>query len=324
MILQTQIPIKKETHHPIEHSSKIQLLGSCFSQNIGNKFAYYKFQSQQNQFGILFHPKAIEKVISNAINLKTYTEKELFFLNERWHCFDAHSSVSDPRKEVLLDKLNTAVVSLQRQLHEATHICITLGTSYAYRHKATDALVANCHKVPQKEFFKELLTVAETKESLQKTLALIQSVNPKASILITVSPVRHLKDGFAENQQSKAHLLAAVHQVINPTNNIHYFPSYEILLDELRDYRFYTEDMIHPNQTAINYIWEHFSKTWISEEANKTMQAVANIQRGLNHKAFNEKSAQHQLFLKKLKEKIRTLEKDYPYIKFDSFLTQKK
>lgn len=324
MILQTQIPIKKETHYPIEHSSKIQLLGSCFSQNIGNKFAYYKFQAQQNQFGILFHPKAIEKVISNAINRKTYTEEELFFLNERWHCFDAHSSLSDPHKEVLLDKLNKAVASLQRQLHEATHICITLGTSYAYRYIATDALVANCHKVPQKEFSKELLTVAETKESLQKTRALIQSVNPKASILITVSPVRHLKDGFIENQQSKAHLLAAVHQVINPKNNIHYFPSYEILLDELRDYRFYTEDMIHPNQTAINYIWERFSETWISENATKTMQAVATIQRGLSHKAFNEKSAQHQHFLQKLKEKIRTLEKDYPYIKFDSFLQQKK
>lgn len=319
MILQTQIPIKKERHHPIEYSSKIQLLGSCFSQNIGNKFDYYKFQSQQNQFGILFHPKAIEKAISNAIKLKTYTEKELFFLNDRWHCFDAHSSLSAPHKEVLLDKLNAAVASLHRQLHEATHICITLGTSYAYRYIATNDLVANCHKVPQKEFTKELLTVKETAESLQTILALIQSVNPKANVLITVSPVRHLKDGFVENQQSKAHLLAAVHQVINPRNNIHYFPAYEILLDELRDYRFYAEDMIHPNQTAINYIWEHFSKTWISEEATTTMQAVAAIQRGLNHKAFNEKSAQHQLFLKKLKEKIRALEKDYSHIKFTSF-----
>ena len=283
MILQTQIPIKKETYHPIQYSSNIQLLGSCFSKNIGDIFTYYKFQSNQNPFGILFHPKAIETVIENAINLKKYTEEDIFFLHERWHCFDAHSSLSDPNKETLLSNLNTAITSLHKQLHDATHICITLGTSWAYRFIVSDALVANCHKVPQKQFLKELLSVEVITESLQKTLALIQSMNSKASILFTVSPVRHLKDGFVENQQSKAHLVAAVHHVTNSRNGVHYFPSYEILLDELRDYRFYAEDMIHPNQTAINYIWERLSEAWISEDAKKTMKTVATIQRGLNH-----------------------------------------
>ena len=319
MILQTQIPIQKETYHPIQYTSKIQLLGSCFSKNIGDLFAYYKFHSNQNPFGILFHPKAIETFVTNAINLKEYTEEDLFFLNERWHCFDAHSSLSAPHKETLLNNLNTAIISLHKQLHDATHICITLGTSWAYRFIASGAFVANCHKVPQKEFLKELLSVDAITESLQKTLVLIRSMNPKASILFTVSPVRHLKDGFVENQQSKAHLLAAVHRITNPIKGIHYFPSYEILLDELRDYRFYAEDMIHPNQTAINYIWERFSDTWVSEDAKKTMKTVATIQRGLNHKAFNENSAQHQLFLKNLRDKIATLKKAYPQMKFEAF-----
>ena len=320
MILQTHIPIQKETYHPIEYTSKIQCLGSCFSTNIGNKFAYFKFQSNQNPFGILFHPKAIETLITNAINLKVYTEKDLFFLNECWHCFDAHSSLSDPNKENVLMKLNTAITSLHEQLHHATHICITLGTSWAYRYIASDTLVGNCHKVPQKKFGKELLTVDSITESLEKTLALIRSINPKASLLFTVSPVRHLKDGFVENQQSKAHLIAAVHNVIDPRNNVHYFPSYEILLDELRDYRFYAEDMIHPNQTAINYIWERFSETWISKDATTTMQAVETIQRGLNHRPFNENSAQHQLFLKNLQNKIDALKEAHPHMKFDYFL----
>lgn len=319
MILQTEIPIKKEPYHPIEYTSKIQLLGSCFSTNIGNKFTYYKFQSSQNPFGILFHPKAIETLITNAKNLKEYTKEDLFFLNERWHCFDAHSSLSDPNKENLLNKLNTAIAALHKELHHATHICITLGTSWAYRFIASDTLVANCHKVPQKQFLKELLTADAITESLERTLVLIRAMNPKASILFTVSPVRHLKDGFIENQQSKAHLLAAVHNIIDPRNGVHYFPSYEILLDELRDYRFYAEDMIHPNQTAINYIWERFSETWISKEATTTMQAVETIQRSLNHRPFNKNSAQHQLFLKNLRDKIATLKEAYPQMKFEDF-----
>ena len=314
MNLQTQLSTPKEKINPINYHSKIFLLGSCFSENIGNKLAYYQFQSSQNPFGILFHPKAIERLITNAINKKTYTEKDVFFLNERWHSFDAHSSLSATDKNILLNNLDHAITQTNSQLKEASHIVITLGTSWVYRFIEQDIIVANCHKVQQKKFLKELLSIDEVTESLETIIALITSVNPKASILFTVSPVRHLKDGFTQNQQSKSHLISAIHQLVDPRKNTYYFPSYEIMMDELRDYRFYAEDMIHPNQTAINYIWEKFTHTWISEASLEPMKEISTIQNGKNHKPFNSKSEEHQQFLQTLKNKIKALQEKYPFI----------
>jgi lysophospholipase L1-like esterase len=317
MNLQTQVPLKKETYNPISYDSKILLLGSCFSKNIGDKLTYFKFQSNQNPFGILFHPKAIETLITNAINEKEYTDKDIFFLNERWHCFEAHSSLSSPNKEELLNTLNQQIKTTNKQLHESTHFIITLGTVWAYRFIESDTIVANCHKVPQKKFLKEILSVNEVTESLENIISLIKSINKKITVTFTVSPVRHLKDGFIQNLQSKSHLLAAIHQVLEARNRIHYFPSYEILMDELRDYRFYTEDMIHPNKTAINYIWEKFSDTWVTENSKELMKEISRIQNGLNHKAFNPNSEQHQQFLKGIDKKIDAIKEQYPFIKFD-------
>ena len=300
MNLQTQVPLKRETYNPISYNSKILLLGSCFSENIGDKLAYFKFQSNQNPFGILFHPKAIERLVTNAINEKEYTDRDIFFLNERWHCFEAHSSLSSPNKEELLNTLNQQIKFTNKQLHKSTHLIITLGTAWAYRFIESDTIVANCHKVPQKKFLKELLSIDEITESLENIISLIKSINKKITITFTVSPVRHLKDGFIQNQQSKSHLLAAIHQVIESRNRIHYFPSYEIIMDELRDYRFYAEDMIHPNQTAINYVWEKFSNVWVTEDSKETMKGIETIQRGLSHRAFSPESEQHQQFIKSI------------------------
>lgn len=316
MIFQTHIPLKKQKHHLINYNSKLLLLGSCFSENIGNKLSYYKFQTQQNPFGILFHPKAIETFIAKVINEEMYTENDVFFHNERWHCFDAHSVVSSTSKEELLNTLNTNINSTYQHLKNTSHIIITLGTAWVYREIATDTLVANCHKIPQKKFLKELLTVEEVSESLEAINSLIKSINPETTIIYTVSPVRHIKDGFIENQRSKAHLLSAIHQVVESRNNTHYFPSYEIMMDELRDYRFYAEDMIHPNQTAIDYIWEKFSEVWFSEETLETMKEVKTIQKGLMHKPFNPNSEAHQLFLKKLQQKKETLLQAFPFMNF--------
>lgn len=316
MNLQTHIPFSKETRNPIDYNSKVFLLGSCFSESIGDKFSHFKFQSSQNPFGILFHPKAIETIVTNAINEKEYTEEDIFFLNERWHCFEAHSQLSNASKEELLDNLNEAIKSTHKQLHESTHIIITLGTAWAYRFIESDTIVANCHKVPQKKFLKELLSVDEITESLEAIVSLIRDINPTVHFIFTVSPVRHLKDGFVQNQQSKAHLIAAIHQVVEPRKSLFYFPSYEIVMDELRDYRFYAEDMIHPNQTAIAYIWEKFSSTWISESSASTMNKVDSIQRRLNHKSFNSKSSAHQKFLQSLDSDIQSLQKEYTFITF--------
>ena len=315
MQFRTQIPLQPHQHNQLDYNSKLLLLGSCFTENIGDKLTYFKFQNTANPFGILFQPKAIETILLNAINEKIYTEADLFFYNERWHCFEAHSALSATTKEALLVSLNKAVISTNQQLLAATHIVITLGTAWAYRFIESDSFVANCHKIPQKKFLKELLSTNEITECLEAICSLIKSINTNASILFTVSPVRHLKDGFVENQQSKAHLISAVHQVIEE-REISYFPSYEIMMDELRDYRFYQEDMIHPNQTAINYIWERFSKVWISEKAHTTMKSIDTIQKGLLHRPFNPNSTQYQDFLVNLKGNISLVQKEYPFITF--------
>jgi hypothetical protein len=315
MKLQTQIPLKKETKNQIAYQSKILLLGSCFSENIGDKLSYYKFQSAQNPFGILFHPKAIENFITNAINKKEYFSEDFIFQNEIWHSFDAHSSMSSVNQNDILKNLNSTILATNRALKEASHIIITLGTSWVYRFIETDTIVANCHKVPQKKFLKELLTVHEIAEGLDAIIMLLKSVNKDISVTFTVSPVRHLKDGFMENMQSKAHLIAGIHQVLD-TQNVSYFPSYEIMMDELRDYRFYAEDMIHPNKTAINYIWERFIETWFSDDTSATMKEIDLIQKGILHRPFQENTEQHQQFLINLEAKKEKIQKEFSFINF--------
>jgi len=319
MKLQTKIPLKAQRHNQINYNSDVVLLGSCFVENIGNKLDYFKFRNIQNPFGILFHPLAIEKLITNAINKKEYTEHDIFFHNEVWQCYDAHSNLNKTSKHDLLNALNTQISAVHEKINTSSHIIITLGTAWVYRQIESDLIVANCHKVPQKKFLKELLLVDEIIESLQSMTALIKSVNKEAVIMFTVSPIRHLKDGFIENTQSKAHLISAIHSNISSqskSSGLYYFPSYEIMMDELRDYRFYAEDMIHPNQIAVNYIWEKFKQVWISKDVLKTMDEVEAIQKGLSHKSFNSKSEAHQQFLFKINEKQSLLKEKFPYIQF--------
>lgn len=318
MKLQTQIPLQEETNHPIDYHSKIALFGSCFVENIGEKLSYYKFQNLQNPFGILFHPFAIEDLLNHVVQQKIYSDDDVFFKNEQWHCYQAHSKLSATSKTELIDSLNTQVQLLNLYLKTATHVVITLGTAWVYKHKASHAIVANCHKVPQKEFDKELLSVDKISQSLQNSIAIITKYNLKAKVIFTVSPVRHIKDGFVENTQSKSHLITAIHKVLKEgkSPSLHYFPSYEIMMDELRDYRFYKADMLHPNTVAVDYIWEKFSRVWISKDAAKTLDTIQTIQKGLSHRSFNPNSEAHQKFLQNLKEKQEQLQLEFPHITF--------
>lgn len=314
MKLQTQVPLAK-AENQIDYTSRLMLLGSCFVENIGDKLSYYKFQILQNPFGILFHPLAIENLISRAIHQKQYTEDEVFFLNDRWQSYDAHSDLSSLTKEGLLQNLNSGLLQSQLQINSASHIVITLGTAWAYQLKESGKEVANCHKVPQKAFGKQLLSIEKISQSLKEIINHIGAVNSEAEIIFTVSPVRHLKDGFVENQQSKAHLITAVHQVLKKGKAV-YFPSYELMMDELRDYRFYAKDMVHPNDLAIDYIWEKFKMVWISETSYKTMDEVAAIQKGLSHRPFQPVAESHQKFLQHLKERMHLLQNQFPFVKF--------
>ena len=314
MKLQTQIPLKKRASNLIDYHSEITLLGSCFVENIGEKLSYYKFKNLQNPFGILFHPKAIETLIIRATQEKKYTEDDVFFHNEQWHCFDAHSKLSNPSKEALINQLNSELALTKLQLSKSTHVIITLGTAWVYNLLKDKNTVANCHKLPQNQFEKQLLSPHDIKGSLTRVIDGIKSLNSAATIIFTVSPIRHIKDGFVENTLSKSHLITAVNQVLSDA--VVYFPSYEIMMDELRDYRFYSEDMIHPNQTAIHYIWNKFQEVWFSPQAIKTMVEVAVIQKGLQHRPFNLKSEAHQQFLKQLDIKKAQLQAQFSHITF--------
>ena len=312
----TKIDIPKNPN-PIDYNSKIVSLGSCFAENMGNKFLYFKFQSSTNPFGIIFNPVSIERIIERVIHQVLFTKEDLFFHNERWHCFEIHSDLSHSNPEELIVNLNRILVKTKQQLIEATHVIITYGTSWVYRNSAKDSIVSNCHKVPQKQFTKELLTVTTIQESIENTICLIESLNPNCNFIFTISPVRHLKDGFVENQVSKAHLIAAIYATTNTKQQtLNYFPSYEIMMDELRDYRFYADDMMHPSPMAIDYIWERFAATQIDASAITTMELVQTIQKGLAHRPFNPNSESHQRFEANLKEKIATLEAQYSFMKF--------
>jgi len=312
----TQIPIPK-SNTPIDYNSKIVSLGSCFAENMGNKFEYFKFQIETNPFGIIFNPVSIDKIIERVVGEKAFTEEDIFFYNERWHSFEVHSDLSHADKEQFLENLNQIFKATRQHLIDSTHIIITYGTSWVYRKIESDSIVANCHKVPQKQFTKELLSVENIENAIQNTIDLIKKINPNCHFIFTISPVRHLKDGFVENQRSKAHLITAIHDANcqEPMANS-YFPSYEIMMDELRDYRFYAEDMLHPNQVAIDYIWERFSESCIDANSFQTMKEVSEIQKGLLHRSFNPDSEQHLKFLSTLNQKIDVLTTKIPHIKF--------
>ncbi|MBC9796658.1 GSCFA domain-containing protein [Sinomicrobium weinanense] len=313
MKLQTQIPVSPGKNR-ISYDSRLLLLGSCFVENMGSKLDYFKFPCLQNPFGILFHPGALENFTARVTARQKYTEEVVFEHNGRWHCFDAHSVMSGNSREAVLSRLNKALDHTADYLKNATHIVITLGTAWGYRLKDSGLLVANCHKVPQRQFVRELAPIEAIEKSIEGAIKHIGSVNPGVQFVFTVSPVRHVKDGFVENQRSKAHLITALHNVLKKEA---YFPSYEIMMDELRDYRFYAEDMIHPNQTAIDYIWEKFTLAWISPEAVPVMEEVDAIQKGLAHKPFAPSSEQHQKFLKSLQERISRLQARVPHIWFE-------
>ncbi|NNK28044.1 MAG: GSCFA domain-containing protein [Flavobacteriaceae bacterium] len=319
MELQTKIHLEPRSENPIDHHSKVLLLGSCFVENIGNQLNYFKFQNLQNPFGVLFNPVVMDRLIESAIERKVYNEHDVFYMNDHWHCFDVHSKLSSNSKEAVINKLNESLAITHDWLKEASHIIITLGTAWVYKNIKSSNIVANCHKVPQKEFKKELLSIETIYKSLESLVANIRKVNPDTEIIFTISPVRHLKDGFVENTHSKSHLISALHAFLSKQDErktVSYFPSYEIMMDELRDYRFYEEDMVHPNHTAINYIWQKFRDLWISADSYVVMDEIESIQKGLAHKPFNPESADYKKHHERLRSKQEALRKQFPRIVF--------
>lgn len=303
----------------IDYDARILLVGSCFANNIGDQLLYHKWNVAINPVGIVFHPRAIAQFFSRVCTGTPWAENDLFFHQGKWHCWEVHSQFSHRDKNKLLERLNKVVADWHQRLSTVTHCVITLGTAWGYRYKKTGQLVANCHKVPQVEFEKELILADEITLSLHQLIRQLRQVQPAIKILFTISPVRHLKDGFVENQVSKAQLITALYQLqqdYHGTDAIYYFPAYEIVHDELRDYRFYAEDMLHPNATAKAYIWKRFVASCISPSTQTVMEEVAKIQKSLLHRPFDEQSEPHQKFLAQLNRQIEMLQKKHPHLRF--------
>lgn len=306
----------EEAQQKIDHHSKLLLIGSCFVENIGAKLDWFRYKNLQNPIGILFHPAVIEKFISRLTQERYYTEKDIFQFNSKWQSYEAHSKVSAQTKEECLEKLNKDLSQAKECIQEASHVILSLGTAWYYELKESREIVANCHKVPQKQFEKKLSGASAIEKNLDEISKNLLDLNPDLEIILTVSPVRHLKDGIIENTHSKSNLIAAVQEVVRKNSYIFYFPSYEIMMDELRDYRFYSEDMIHPNSTAIDYIWKRFSETWISKDSIQIHPEIDSVQKARHHRLSEENTLSNKKFLTKLQAKIEEIQKKHPEITF--------
>jgi hypothetical protein len=305
-------PLKQQLN--IRHG--VMLVGSCFTDHLGNKLQQHRFSTLQNPNGILFNPVSLAKSVTSYIEKKHYNRNDLFFQQEWWTSWDHHSQFSHANPEMLLEMINRSQDEAHLFLQKAKWIVLTVGSAWVYQ-LAEGTVVANCHKVPTDKFQKRLLPVEEVLAVLDNMIHRLFIFNPGLRILFTISPVRHLRDGFVENNRSKAVLIQAVHHLVEKFEGLFYFPAYELIIDDLRDYRFYAEDMVHPNYLATNYVWEKFSESCIDEESRKFIKEIAPINAALAHKPFQPNSNAHKLFRQKQVEKLQQLQTSYPFLDFE-------
>lgn len=300
----------------LSHQDSILSIGSCFAENIGEKLHASKFQILQNPFGILYNPMSVGQSLKRILLDEKFTEEDIFQHNDLWHSRLHHTRFSQPDKSSFLTKINTDLSTANSFLKKTNCLLITLGTAFVWEEKATNEIVANCHKRPQKLFNRRRLSIETIKTNLIAVLKRLKSHNPDLQIIMTVSPVRHTNDGFIENQRSKAALILAIAEMCQAENFIHYFPAYELVQDDLRDYRFYKLDMLHPNETAVEYVWQHFKTAFFVEETNVLLQQIEQIKNAAGHRPFHVKSEAHQAFLRKNLKKIEVLKTTHEYLNF--------
>ena len=297
------------------HQDKLVMMGSCFSENIAEKLIRYKFDVLCNPFGIIYNPVSISKIIDRAILQDYPGENELVQLNGLWHHFDFHGDMSGVFSGEVIKKSIIFLDNLKEYLASASTIFLTFGTSIVYKRNDTNEIVANNHKFPSGFFTKTRLDIEDIVDKVKNTIERIKSANPGINIIFTLSPVRHIKDGLIENRRSKAVLLLTIEKLL-ALDNCYYFPSYELLMDDLRDYRFYNEDLVHPSKEAIEYIWEKFSDTFFDNKTVKINDKIEKIRKSLEHRPLNPDSEAHKNFLSRLKKDISEFNKHYPELKF--------
>ncbi|HEY8386988.1 MAG TPA: GSCFA domain-containing protein [Parasegetibacter sp.] len=298
----------------VTHRDKIMLIGSCFTDHMSKRFQQYKFNVLENPNGILFNPVSITRSVISYIENAKIQENRLVQLNGLWHSWDHHSRFSHEDKDTCIRQINQNIEDAHHFLKEANWLFITVGSAFLYELKPDYSPVANCHKAPADYFRKRLLPVEEVLSDFDAMLYRLSHFNPDLNILFTVSPVRHLRDGFIENNRSKAVLIQAIHHLVEKFDKLNYFPAYELVIDDLRDYRFYAEDMVHPNYQATDYVWEKLMEACLTTETKELIRELQKIITAANHKPFNPHSVQHKQFLKSFLEKTAELQNKYPYL----------
>lgn len=309
---------------PITYGNKILLVGSCFTEHIGNALAEHKFDVLQNPHGILFEPASVRHSLISYVEGRRYTEEDLFYLNEVWSSWHHHSRFSGIDKDQVLQGMNKAVDDAHHFLKAADWVVITLGSAFSYilssnnpERERNDLHVANCHRAPGQWFYKKLLGIEEMIAAMDNTYNRLRTFNPKLKILFTVSPVRHLRDGVIDNNRSKARLIEVVHHLVEKFPGVYYFPAYELVIDVLRDYRFYDIDLAHPNYQATEFVLEKFTETCVEASSQQLMKQVRQIVIARKHKAFQPQTQAHQQFLRTHYEKARDLMALYPFLNFE-------
>jgi hypothetical protein len=300
----------------ISYQDKILFIGSCFSEEIANKLEELKFDILQNPNGILYDPLSISESLDSYIENKVYREEDIFELNGLWHSWKHHSVFSGENKNDVLHRINQSQNAAHQFIEKATFIFITLGTAFHYELNMNQQNVANCHKAPPILFQKKLLSEEVIIHKLAVALNAIQLLNPGLKIIFTISPVKHVKDGVAENNRSKARLIEAVHSIIDLREDTFYFPSYELVTDILRDYRFYKNDLVHPNETAVNFVFEKFKESFLNASSKKIAEEIKKIITAINHKPFAKESEAHLKFIASQLTYIQKLENEYPFLNF--------
>jgi len=299
----------------INHRSPVMLLGSCFSDNIGRRLKRELFPALVNPFGTLYNPCSIESTIRRIIDGTPFEESELFYHSGTYRHFLCHSALSSVSPETMLSGLNHRLHIAGDILHECNVLAITLGTAYVYTYNPTGQIVANCHKLPASMFTRSRLSVDEVASSLNDTVDMVRIINPSVKIIFTVSPIRHLADGAHDNQLSKATLLMAVDSVIESGQDMNiYLPAYELLIDDLRDYRFYASDMCHPTETAADYVYEYFARSFFNENTRALARRCSGLTGRISHRHMTDNPDIIASFNEATETIRRKLLSEHPYL----------
>ncbi|MFC2124995.1 GSCFA domain-containing protein [Bacteroidota bacterium] len=283
----------------INLKSNVLLLGSCFTIHIGEKLKTNKFSTLTNPYGVIYNPISLYNCVKNSLNPDEHIENSILENQGVYRHWDFHSDVSHPDKKELVNKIKDSVNQTSRFIKEADWIIFTFGTSYIFKLKEYDRIVANCHKIPASKFDRSILSVEEITDGFKEAYNLIKAFSADAKFILTVSPVRHIRDTLELNNVSKSTLRLACHGIQSELNDVYYFPAYEIMMDDLRDYRFYNQDMLHPNKSAIDYIWDKFKKACIDDDTNDFLVQWDKILKALNHKPFFPGTEEHKKFISK-------------------------